>query len=248
MPYAFGYNNYGTTAPVASGYYNYGTTAPVAPTGTGATVPAAATSGAVMPVSPYQYLSGYDPDAPVVPAGAGTGGGPSAAQSLGARILSGLRVAGAAVWNDRGALLQTAINIFGATTGFSPVIQDVMVLAKMADKVFQEFQAGRGPSASPTNQQGATPAPGTNLPGTTTAPGSNLPGGAIATITFTVTVQSNGQVTVNQQGGAATNAPAGNPPSTNPPPPNPPPANPTQPPSPGSVNQPGQTPNPNKKP
>jgi hypothetical protein len=212
-----------TLQPVAAyGYvpytygYHYATTTPTAPVGY---TPSAA-AGSPLPVSPYTHLSGYDPDAPITPAAAGAA--PSGAQSLGARILTLLR--NNPTGRDSGSLLQSAINIFGSLTGFSPVIQDVAVLAKIADKVFQELQG----TASQTGQSN------TNTPSLVTqSPSNTQTAGAVATITFTVTVQSNGQVIVNQQGSAN--------PTQNPAKPNP---NPN--PNPGGLNVPGQTPDPNK--
>ena len=99
--------------------------------------------------------------------------------------------------SDKGNLLQTAISIFGAQTGFSPVIQDVMVLAKIADKVFKQFQAASGRSTPAPNQQ-----PGVALP---PAP---APAATAATITITVTVQSSGQVSVNSAAAAGAGPPA----------------------------------------
>ena len=71
----------------------------------------------------------------------------SNALSLGDKILSLLTSTASSspgIANDKGNLLQTAISIFGAQTGFSPVFQDIMVLAKIADKVFKQIQAASG--------------------------------------------------------------------------------------------------------
>ena len=120
-------------------------------------------SGGGVPVSPYQFLSGYDPDAPISPATPGICAALLNALSLGDKILYLLTSTASSspgIASDKGNLLQTAISIFGAQTGFSPVIQDVMVLAKIADKVFKQFQTASGCSTPAPNQQpGVVPPP-----------------------------------------------------------------------------------------
>ena len=69
------------------------------------------------------------------------------------------------------------------------------VPAKIADKVFRQFQAASGRSTPAPNQQlSFAPAPG---PAPAPAPAATA-----ATITITVTVQSSGQVSVNPPAGA----------------------------------------------
>ena len=192
-PYTYGYYTYGSSSSVAP-------IAPVAPTAFGGVTPLAPQTGS-LPVSPYQHLAGYDPDAPISPL---TPGGVvtalSTAVSLGDKILnllSNTASANPGIASDKGNLLQTAINIFGTQTGAAPVIQDVMVLAKIADKVFKQLQAasGRGtPAAGQVNQAAAVASP------------TQVPAGTAATITITVTVQSSGQVSVNSQAGTAAGA------------------------------------------
>ena len=148
MPYTYGYYTYASTSCVTP-------VAPVVPTAWGGYTPVAP-QGAALPVSPYQFLSGYDPDAPISPATPGICAALSNALSLGDKILCLLTSTASSspgIASDKGNLLQTAISIFGAQTGFSPVIQDVMVLAKIADKVFKQFQAASGCSTPAPNQQ-----------------------------------------------------------------------------------------------
>ena len=189
-------------------YYTYASTssvapvAPVVPTAWGGSTPVAP-QAAALPVSPYQHLSGYDPDAPISPVAPGVGLALSSALSLGDKILSLLTSTASSspgIANDKGNLLQTAISIFGAQTGFSPVFQDIMVLAKIADKVFKQIQAASGRSTPPPNQQLGSPPPPAPAPAATAA-----------TITITVTVQSSGQVSVNQAAAAGPGPPAAGP-------------------------------------
>jgi len=191
MPYTYGYYTYASTSCVTP-------VAPVVPTAWGGYTPVAP-QGAALPVSPYQFLSGYDPDAPISPATPGICAALLNALSLGDKILYLLTSTASSspgIASDKGNLLQTAISIFGAQTGFSPVIQDVMVLAKIADKVFKQFQtvSGRGTPAP-------NPQPGVALP---PAP---APAATAATITITVTVQSSGQVSVNPPAGVGAGPP-----------------------------------------
>ena len=154
MPYTYGYCTYASTSSVTP-------VAPVVPTAWGGYAPVAP-QGAALPVSPYQFLSGYDPDAPISPATPGICAALLNALSLGDKILYLLTSTASSspgIASDKGNLLQTAISIFGAQTGFSPVFQDVMVLAKIADKVFKQFQTASGRNAPAPNQQ-----PGVALP------------------------------------------------------------------------------------
>ena len=155
MPYTYGYYTYASTSCVTP-------VAPVVPTAWGGYTPVAP-QGTALPVSPYQYLSGYDPDAPISPATPGICAALLNALSLGDKILYLLTSTASSspgIANDKGNLLQTAISIFGAQTGFSPVIQDIMVLAKIADKVFKQIQAASGRSTPAPNQQlGLAPPP-----------------------------------------------------------------------------------------
>ena len=194
MPYTYGYCTYASTSCVTP-------VAPVVPTAWGGYTPVAP-QGTALPVSPYQFLSGYDPDAPISPATPGICAALLNALSLGDKILYLLTSTASSspgIASDKGNLLQTAISIFGAQTGFSPVIQDVMVLAKIADKVFKQFQtaSGRGTPA-PNPQPGVAPPP---------AP-APAPAATAATITITVTVQSSGQVSVNSAAAAGAGPPA----------------------------------------
>ena len=193
MPYTYGYSTYGSTSSVAP-------VAPVVPTAWGGSAPVAP-QAASLPVSPYQHLAGYDPDAPISPATPGIGAALSNALSLGDKILSLLTSTASSspgIANDKGNLLQTAISIFGAQTGFSPVFQDIMVLAKIADKVFKQVQAASGRNAPAPNQQpGGLPPP--------------APAATAATITITVTVQSSGQVSMNQAAAAGPGSAAAGP-------------------------------------
>ena len=152
MPYTYGPYTYASTSAVA----------PVVPTAWGGYTPVAP-QGTALPVSPYQYLSGYDPYAPISPATPGIGAALSNALSLGDKILCLLTSTASCspgIASDKGNLLQTAISIFGAQTGFSPVIQDVIVLARIADKVFKQFQAASGRSTpAPNLQPGVAPPP-----------------------------------------------------------------------------------------
>jgi hypothetical protein len=91
-----------------------------------------------------------------------------------------------AVATDRGSLFQQAVNIFGSLTGFSPVVQDISVLAQIANKIFGELQGGPGRATNGTQT------------GPVEKPGVGVPTGTVATITITVTVQGSGQVTVKQ--------------------------------------------------
>ncbi len=190
MPYTYGYYTYASTSSVTP-------VAPVVPTAWGGYTPVAS-QGAALPVSPYQHLSGYDPDAPIPPATPGIDAALSNTVSLGDKILSLLTSTASSspgIANDKGNLLQTAISIFGAQTGFSPVFQDIMVLAKIADKVFKQIQAASGRSTPAPNQQlGLVPPP--------------APAATAATITITVTVQSSGQVSVNSPAAAGAVPPA----------------------------------------
>ncbi len=190
MPYTYGYYTYASTSSVTP-------VAPVVPTAWGGYTPVAS-QGAALPVSPYQHLSGYDPDAPISPATPGIDAALSNTVSLGDKILSLLTSTASSspgIANDKGNLLQTAISIFGAQTGFSPVFQDIMVLAKIADKVFKQIQAASGRSTPAPNQQlGLVPPP--------------APAATAATITITVTVQSSGQVSVNSPAAAGAVPPA----------------------------------------
>ena len=190
MPYTYGYYTYASTSCVTP-------VAPVVPTAWGGYTPVAP-QGAALPVSPYQFLSGYDPDAPISPATPGINAALSNALLLGDKILSLLTSTASSspgIANDKGNLLQTAIRIFGAQTGFSPAFQDIMVLAKIADKVFKQIQAASGCSTPAPNQQlGLVPPP--------------APAATAATITITVTVQSSGQVSVNSPAAAGAVPPA----------------------------------------
>lgn len=192
MPYTYGYYTYASTSCVTP-------VAPVVPTAWGGYTPVAP-QGAALPVSPYQFLSGYDPDAPISPATPGICAALLNALSLGDKILyllTSTAFSSPGIASDKGNLLQTAISIFGAQTGFSPVIQDVMVLAKIADKVFKQFQTASGRGTPAPNPQ-----PGVALP---PAP---APAATAATITITVTVQSSGQVSVNSAAAAGAGPPA----------------------------------------
>ena len=192
MPYTYDYYTYASTSCVTP-------VAPVVPTAWGGYTPVAL-QGAALPVSPYQFLSGYDPDAPISPATPGICAALLNALSLGDKILYLLTSTASSspgIASDKGNLLQTAISIFGAQTGFSPVIQDVMVLAKIADKVFKQFQTASGRGTPAPNPQ-----PGVALP---PAP---APAATAATITITVTVQSSGQVSVNSAAAAGAGPPA----------------------------------------
>ena len=147
MPYTYGYYTYASTSCVTP-------VAPVVPTAWAGTLPSPFGGGAS--VSPYQFLSGYDPDAPISPATPGIYAALLNALSLGDKILCLLTSTASSspgIASDKGNLLQTAIRIFGPQTGFSPVFQDIMVLAKIADKVFKQFQAASGRSTPAQNQQ-----------------------------------------------------------------------------------------------
>ena len=198
MPYTYGYYTYASTSCVTP-------VAPVVPTAWGGYTPVAR-QRAALPVSPYQFLSGYDPDAPISPATPGICAALLNALSLGDKILYLLTSTASSspgIASDKGNLLQTAISIFGAQTGFSPVIQDVMVLAKIADKVFKQFQASGCSTPAPNQQPGVAPPPAAPAP----AP-APVPAATAATITITVTVQSSGQVSVNSPAAAGAGPPA----------------------------------------
>ena len=109
MPYTYGYYTYASTSCVTP-------VAPVVPTAWGGYTPVAP-QGAALPVSPYQFLSGYDPDAPISPATPGICAALLNALSLGDKILNLLTSTASSspgIASDKGNLLQTAISIFGA--------------------------------------------------------------------------------------------------------------------------------------
>lgn len=196
-------NPAGAASPVApvAGFNPY-MPVPVAP-GAAASpfAPAApAAQYAARPVSPYTHLAAFDPAAPIAPVAPLAAGTPiGQAQALTGKILSQLKNVAGTIWNDRQAIFQTAVNIFGNETGFSPAATDVLTLVKLADKVFNDLQAAK---AAPG---GLAPVPGGLAP---VVPPAALPAGTVATVTFILTVNSNGQVNVSQPTVTPVHAPA----------------------------------------